>query len=119
MKSTYELHIVSPLPVLASGIATGEKNIENRRKLYSYVQEIPIPSYLFALASGDIEQASMGPRSVVATGPKELRAAKWELEESTEKFIQTVEKIVFPYQWKTYNVLILPPSFPYGGMENC
>lgn len=103
---------------MASGIATGEKDLGNGSKLYSYVQEIPIPSYLFALASGDIEQASIGPRSVVATGPKELQAAKWELEESTEKFIQTIEKIVFPYQWETYNVLVLPPSFPYGGMEN-
>lgn len=115
MKSPYEFHIRSPLPVLASGIASGEKDLGNGIKLYSYMQEIPIPSYLFALASGDIGQASIGPRSVVATGPKELKAAKWELEESTEKFIQTIEKIVFPYQWKTYNVLILPPSFPYGG----
>ena len=87
-------------------------------KLYSYKQDIPIPSYLFALASGDIEQASIGPRSVVVTGPQQIKAAKWELEESTEIFIQTIEKIVFPYVWQTYNVLVLPPSFPYGGMEN-
>ena len=44
-----------------------------------------------------LNRADIGPRSVVATGPKELQAAKWELEESTEKFIQTIEKIIFPY----------------------
>lgn len=106
------------MPVIASGIATGTEDLGDGTKLYTFEQEIPIPSYLFALASGDIEQARIGPRSFVAAGPKELPAAKWELEESTEKFIQTVEDIVYPYVWKTYNVLILPPSFPYGGMEN-
>lgn len=124
VKSTFEFNITSPLPTLASGLATGVKDLDGPRneasgvKLYSFKQDIPIPSYLFALASGDIAQAKIGPRSVVATGPKELEAAKWELEGSTENFIQTIERIVYPYQWGTYNVLVLPPSFPYGGMEN-
>ena len=106
------------MPVIASGNSIGVKNLGDGTKLYSYKQDIPIPSYLFALASGEIEQAEIGPRSVVATGPRELKAAKWELQNSTETFIQTVEKIVFPYVWQSYNVLVLPPSFPYGGMEN-
>ena len=124
VKSTFEFNIKSPLPVLASGLPTGVqdlppgKEVPSGTKLYRFAQKIPIPSYLFALASGDIETSPVGPRSVVATGPNELQAAKWELEESTEKFIQTIEKIVYPYQWGQYNVLILPPSFPYGGMEN-
>lgn len=71
----------------------------------------------------------------MATGPEEIQASKWELEEDTEKFIQAAEvsidmssfrtftehraqHIVFPYPWTTYNVLVLPASFPYGGMEN-
>ncbi|KAL6717066.1 Leucyl aminopeptidase yscIV [Lecanora helva] len=118
VKSTYEFIIKSSLPVIASGHSTGTQDLNDGTKLYFYSQDIPIPSYLFALASGDIEQAKIGPRSVVATNPENLRAAKWELEESTEGFIKTVEKIVFPYAWETYNVLILPSSFPYGGMEN-
>ena len=124
VKSTYEFYITSPLPVIASGLPTGsqEAQLEHgdlaSERLYKFVQNIPIPSYLFAFASGDIEKAKIGPRSLVATGPKELDAAKWELEGSTEKFMQTVENIVFPYAWEQYNVLILPPSFPYGGMEN-
>lgn len=97
VKGTFEFNIKSPLPVIASGLSTGIKDLSKSTdgatgtKLYTFVQNIPIPSYLFALASGDIGKATIGPRSVVATGPKELKAAQWELEESTEKYIETIE----------------------------
>ena len=123
VKSTFDFRIRSPLPVIASGLPRGSssfvhgENGEPGTLLYSFYQEIPIPSYLFAIASGDIATASVGPRSLVSTGPDELSAAKWELENDTEKYIQVAEKIIFPYQWTSYNVLVLPPSFPYGGME--
>lgn len=124
VKSTYEFLIYSPLPVIASGLPV-ERTITSsltsaisKNKAYSFEQKIPIPSYLFALASGEIETASIGPRSVVASGPKELAGSKWELERDTENMIQTAEKIISPYAWGQYNVLVLPPSFPYGGMEN-
>jgi len=124
VKSTYDFKIRSPLPVVASGLSTGALNFkhgvdgESGTLLYTFHQEIPMPSYLFAIASGDIATASIGPRSLVSTGPEELSDAKWELEQDTEKFIEVAEKIIFPYQWTQYNVLVLPPSFPYGGMEN-
>ncbi|KAL9039362.1 MAG: hypothetical protein Q9180_002576 [Flavoplaca navasiana] len=129
VKSTFDFNIRSPLPVIASGLATGATGrIEDSTPavddeaigmtLYKFRQDIPIPSYLFALASGDIASAPIGPRSVVATGPEELSASKWELEADTERFIQVGESLVYDYAWTTYNVLILPPSFPYGGMEN-
>lgn len=97
VKGTVKFNIESPLPVIASGIATCVKGLDNNvdgaasTKLYTFEQKIPIPSYLFALASGDIAKAPIGPRSVVATGPKLLKAAQWELEESTERYIETVE----------------------------
>lgn len=125
VKSTFDFKIRSPLPVVASGLPTGASNFkhgvdgESGTLLYSFHQEIPMPSYLFAIASGDIATASIGPRSLVLTGPEELSDAKWELENDTEKFIEVAEKIIFPYQWTQYNVLVLPPSFLYGGMENC
>lgn len=126
VKSTFDFNIRSPLPVIASGLATGvnkdsDPAIDDKASgtsLYTFKQDIPIPSYLFALASGDIATAPIGPRSVVATGPEELSASKWELEADTERFIQVAESLVYDYAWTTYNVLILPPSFPYGGMEN-
>ena len=68
-----------------------------------------------AYGSSEIETANIGPRSKVATSPDFLAQAKWEFEDSTEKFIETLEKIVYPYQWSEYNLLILPSSFPYGG----
>jgi leukotriene-A4 hydrolase len=124
VKSTYEFKIRSPLPVIASGLSTGAtlfehgENGESGTLQYSFLQEIPMPSYLFALASGDIATASIGPRSLVSTGPEELAEAKWELEADTEKFIEVAEKLIYSYKWTQYNVLVLPPSFPYGGMEN-
>ena len=124
VKYTFEFNIKSSLPVLASGLSTGVQDVHSGSevaadtKLYNFEQKLPIPSYIFTPASGDIEKPPIGPRSTVTTGPKQFRAAKWELEESTEKFIETIETIVYPYQWGQYNVLILPPSFPYGRMEN-
>jgi leukotriene-A4 hydrolase len=115
VKSTYSFNITSALPVVASGILKETADAGEGKTLYRFEQEIPIPSYLFALASGDIKTAPIGPRSRVATGPEELEGAKWELERDMEKFMEAAENIVFPYKWGEYNVLILPPSFPYGG----
>lgn len=119
IKSTYTFRITSPYVVVASGVASGEPEAvgaeSGDEKLYTFEQKVPIPSYLFALASGDIAQAPIGPRSFVATGPGELKSCQWEFERDMEKFMEAAEKIVFPYKWGQYNVLVLPPSFPYGG----
>ncbi|KAB8215419.1 peptidase family M1-domain-containing protein [Aspergillus novoparasiticus] len=121
VKSTIDFNITSPLPVVASGLPVRgiiEKAQPGNKTLYQFHQKLPIPSYLFALASGDISEAAIGPRSVVATSPDKLSECQWELKADTENFIHAIEKIVYPYAWGEYNVLILPPSFPYGGMEN-
>ncbi|KAI9894717.1 MAG: hypothetical protein M1814_002073 [Vezdaea aestivalis] len=125
VKSTFDFKLASPLPVLASGLPAGAHTFlpgNGKDKpgslVYSFVQRVPIPSYLFAVASGDLACASIGPRSTVWTGPEQLTGAKWEMEDDMERFLQTAEKLVFPYAWTSYNVLVLPPSFPYGGMEN-
>lgn len=120
VKSTYDFNIRSPYVVVASGVpaADADEAQQGEGGLYRFVQKVPIPSYLFALASGDIATARIGPRSVVATGPNELEQCRWELQEDMPKFMDVVERLVFPYRWGEYNVLVLPPSFPYGGMEN-
>lgn len=117
VKAPVSFTIKSPLPVLASGLPTGTPTLvgSSDAKIYRFDQPVPIPSYLFALASGDLASASIGPRSTVWTGPDELAACKWELEKDMENFLEVAEKIVFDYQWGTYNVLVLPSSFPYGG----
>ncbi|KAF2019363.1 putative leukotriene A-4 hydrolase like protein [Aaosphaeria arxii CBS 175.79] len=119
VKSTFDFALRSPLPVLASGLPTGAKDYENGTLLYTFEQKVPIPSYLFAIASGDLASASIGPRSTVWTGPEELLDCQRELEGEIEPFMTAIESIISPpYQWTQYNCLILPPSFPYGGMEN-
>ena len=119
VKATFDFTIKSPLPVIASGIAAEANPTKpsNNSQVFKFHQPVPIPSYLFAIASGDLKFAPIGPRSTVATSPDALEGCKWELEEDTEKFLQAAEKIVYPYAWGQYNVLVLPPSFPYGGME--
>ncbi|KAG8531520.1 uncharacterized protein KY384_003149 [Bacidia gigantensis] len=107
----------SPLKISLEKAVSKERQ-SGDNSLYSFRQDIPIPSYLFALASGDIAKASIGPRSTIATSPELLEAAKWEFEQDTENYIQSLERIVYQYQWSEYNLLVLPPSFPYGGMEN-
>jgi len=46
-----------------------------------------------------------------------VKAAADEFSE-TEQFIVAAESVVGPYIWGKYDILCLPPSFPYGGMEN-
>ncbi|KAI2640314.1 leukotriene A-4 hydrolase [Xylaria nigripes] len=118
VKSTFTFNITSPLAVVASGVPVPVDAQGSDNKLYRFEQKVPIPSYLFALASGDLETAPIGKRSVVVTGPEALKDAKWELEDDMDKFLEVAEKLIFDYQWGQYNVLVLPPSFAYGGMEN-
>ncbi|AEO63452.1 uncharacterized protein THITE_2108732 [Thermothielavioides terrestris NRRL 8126] len=119
VKSTYDFIIRSPHVVVASGVPVPDATEDvDGDKVYKFQQKVPIPSYLFALASGDIASAPIGRCSSVATGPNELKASQWELQDDMDKFLDAAEKLVFPYQWGEYNVLVLPPSFPYGGMEN-
>jgi leukotriene-A4 hydrolase len=82
VKSTYEFYTRSPLPVPTIGLSTGVSHFNPGKDglgtlLYSFKQDIPIPSCLFAIASGDIATAAIGPRGTVATGPEELRDVKW------------------------------------------
>ncbi|KAI0390146.1 leukotriene A-4 hydrolase [Xylariaceae sp. FL0594] len=118
VKSTFTFNITSPLPVVASGVPVPSDTQSGDNRLFRFEQKVPIPAYLFALASGDLETARIGKRSVVAAGPEAIKDAKWELEEDMDKFLEVAEKLVFDYQWGEYNVLVLPPSFAYGGMEN-
>lgn len=122
VKSTYDFCISSPYPVIASGLPSPSNptspSPNGDAQQFKFHQSLPIPSYLFALCSGDIVTSSIGPRSVVATSPDQLKSCVDELSADTESFIQAAERIVYPYAWQKYNVLVLPPSFPYGGMEN-
>src|SRR5471030_113044 len=98
------------------GAEMGAEN-DGDGKLQAFRMDQPIPSYLIALASGDLAFRSLGPRSGVYAEPALLEAAAHEFED-TEAMIAAVEEMYGPYQWGRYDLLVLPPSFPFGGMEN-
>ncbi|GAV48689.1 hypothetical protein ZYGR_0N00930 [Zygosaccharomyces rouxii] len=119
VKSVITANIASRYPVVFSGrIAADPSDGQNGNKIYHFEQPVPIPFYLIGIASGDLESAPIGPRSSVYTEPFRLKDAQWEFDGDVEKFIQAAEKIVFPYEWGTYDVLINVDSYPYGGMES-
>ena len=77
----------------------------------------PIPSYLLAIAVGDLEFRPFDTRSGVYAEPAMIDAAAREFSD-TPKMIEAAEALYGPYRWGRYDMLVLPPSFPYGGMEN-
>jgi aminopeptidase N len=77
----------------------------------------PVPSYLIALAAGSLDFREIGPRSGVYAEPPVLDRAAHEFAD-TEAMIAAVEELYGPYRWDRYDLLVLPPSFPFGGMEN-
>ena len=77
----------------------------------------PIPSYLIAIAIGDLTFQPMSERTGVWAEPAVVASAAREFED-TEQMIKTTEALYGPYRWGRYDLLVLPPSFPFGGMEN-
>jgi aminopeptidase N len=77
----------------------------------------PIPSYLMALAVGEIAFRPLGEISGVYAEPSVVENAAWEFAD-TPKMIEATEALYGPYLWGRYDILVLPPSFPFGGMEN-
>lgn len=95
--------------------ALDEKSDEDN--VYKFKQNVPMPSYLIAIVVGNLSSKQIGPRSKVWSEPSMIEACAFEFQD-TEKFIKIAEDIVGPYVWTKYDLLILPPTFPYGGMEN-
>ena len=118
VKTTFSVSITveKPLFALFSGIYQGK--IDNgETTTYFYKQKIPIPSYLVAIAAGAIEERVISDRTKIYGEKEIVDLAVYEFED-TEIYIQLAEAYISPYEWGEYNLLILPPSFPYGGMEN-
>eukprot|EP01034_Spumella_vulgaris_P030310 gene30310-37503_t len=83
----------------------------------SATKGVPTPAYLIALAAGNLASRDVSPRVRIWSEPEVIESAFYEFGE-TELFLSTAESIAGPYVWTRYDVLCLPPSFPYGGMEN-
>ena len=112
IKSPFTFKLRSPYPVVATGNFVGATDFAHGSLVYMFEQPVPIPSYLAAMASGNLAIAQIGPRSVLYTEPNYLQASQAEMEPVIEKFIQIAESFLPAYAWSTYNVLVLPQSFP-------
>jgi len=121
VKSTYKVKtsISSPLTFLFGGILKSHYyDCATKKKINYFEQNIPIPSYLVAFVAGELEFAKISNRCGVWTEKGLASLAAKEFIDA-EKYIEIAEKYLnHPYEWKIYNILVLPFSFPFGGMEN-
>jgi leukotriene-A4 hydrolase len=111
---TADVQVPAGMMALMSATNPTERSADGR---YSFEMEIPVPAYLMALAVGDIDFKAVGPRTGVYAEPSMLEKSVYEFGEM-EAMLEAAEALYGPYAWGKYDVLVLPPSFPFGGMEN-
>ena len=116
VRFTYSAHVTAPKDTMVLMSADNDPNAV-RDGDYSFRMPQKIPSYLLAIAAGDLVFKPISARSGVWAEPTMVDKAAAEFED-TEKMIDTAESLYGPYRWGRYDLLVLPPSFPYGGMEN-
>ncbi len=122
IRQTWEARVTAPEPLKVVMSAEnldpdGEPTAEPGRRIYRFSEPNPVAPYLIAIAAGDIEFRALGPRSGVWTEPEMLDRAAAELAD-TERMIDAAEALYGPYRWGRYDMIVLPPAFPFGGMEN-
>jgi hypothetical protein len=117
IRSTYTATLRVPPGLVAVMAAEPDAANERGATVFRFRMPQPIPSYLLALAVGDLEFRAIGPRTGVWAEPSKVEAAAREFED-VEAMLARTEALYGPYLWGRYDVLVLPPSFPYGGMEN-
>jgi leukotriene-A4 hydrolase len=124
IRQTWEARIVVPEPLKAVMSAENlDKDGEpvpaaqGGGRAFRFRMDKPVAPYLIALAAGDLAFQALGPRTGVYAEPATIRAASAELVD-TEKMVNAAEQLYGPYRWGRYDMIVLPPAFPYGGMEN-
>ena len=118
VKATYSATIWSPPEIIVrmTGNTTSERGYSDYR-VTTFEMNVPIPSYLIALAAGNLVYQKIGRNVGVITEPEMLNKSVTELE-NLQDSLDLAESFLTPYEWGNYTILILPPSFPFGGMEN-
>lgn len=119
IRQTWDATVNAPcaLTVVMSGERTGETPCNDGRHTASYRMDKPVAPYLIALAIGDLKFKPLSANTGIWTEPAMLDKSAWEFA-GLDKFVTAAEKLYGPYRWGRYDVLVLPPSFPFGGMEN-
>jgi len=116
VKFTYTAKIKTKPGYLALMSATNPQEVKESG-IYTFEMDQPISSYLLALSSGEISFKALGNNCGIYAEPGMLEKAAWEFADM-QKMIDEAGKLYGTYMWKRYDVLVLPPSFPFGGMEN-
>lgn len=116
IRFTYDARVVVPKDLMAVMSAENPQQM-NDSGVYHFKMDIPIPAYLTALAVGDIRFKAIDKRTGVYALPEMIGKAAKELED-VGKMVSKAEEMYGPYRWGRYDVIILPPGFPIGGMEN-
>lgn len=120
IRQAYSARIVVPdglRAVMSAEHLTPDGEPADGGRAYRFEMNHPIPPYLIALAVGDLAFRPIGPRTGVYAEPGVVEQAAWEFADM-EKMLDAAEQLYGPYRWGRYDVLVLPPSFPFGGMEN-
>jgi aminopeptidase N len=119
IRQTWEatIHVPAGLTAVMSAPKAAEPITQGGESVFSYRMDHSVAPYMIAIGVGDLAFKSLGPRTGVWTEPVMLDRAAKELED-TEKMVEAAEKLYGPYRWGRYDLLVLPPAFPYGGMEN-
>ncbi len=115
IRVTFEARVHTPAGLKAVMGAAHE--VSQTPNEFHFKMDQPIPPYLIALAVGDLAFQSTGPRTGVWAEPSILPKAAAEFADM-EKMLEAAERLYGPYRWGRYDVLVLPPGFPFGGMEN-
>jgi len=111
------IHVPAGLTAVMSAPKSAEPITQGGESTFSYRMDHSVAPYMIAIGVGDLAFRELGPRTGVWTEPVMLDRAATELAD-TEKMVAAAEKLYGPYRWGRYDLLVLPPSFPYGGMEN-
>jgi len=111
-----EMEVPKPLTAVMAAEQVGAEERDNKR-IFTFKMPQPIPSYLFAIGAGNLVFRELGSRTGIYAEPEIIEAAAWEFAENEKKMVEA-EKLLGPYLWGRYDLLVMPPSFPYGGMEN-
>src|SRR5688572_6391986 len=111
------IRVPAGLTAVMSAPKAAEPMTQGGESVFSYKMPHSVAPYMIAIGVGDLAFKSLGPRTGVWTEPAMLDRAAAELSD-TEKMVEAAEKLYGPYRWGRYELLVLPPAFPYGGMEN-
>src|SRR5207253_515320 len=109
--------VPSRLRTLMAAAAKGREDAGSGEAVDVFEMPQPIPSYLLAFAVGDLQQRELSARTAVWAERAVVDAAAYEFAEA-EAMARAAEQLFGPYEWDRYDILVMPPSFPYGGMEN-